>query len=134
MAIQKTLCKKVLPLAILFTLLISNLFAQKIVRYDVKDTIVNFTGKAKRAIAVNGQIPMPTLTFTEGDTAEIYVHNEMNEETSLHWHGLFYPTKKMVYLILHKCPSSLILHIFTGFQLFKTVHIGIIAIQVCKNK
>ncbi|HRD56949.1 MAG TPA: multicopper oxidase domain-containing protein [Ferruginibacter sp.] len=96
MAIQKTICKKVLPLAILFTLLISNLFAQKIVRYDlyVKVTIVNFTGKAKRAIAVNGQIPMPTLTFTEGDTAEIYVHNEMNEETSLHWHGLFLPNKE----------------------------------------
>jgi len=96
MAIQKTLCKKVLPLAILFTLLISNLFAQKVVRYDlyVKDTIVNFTGIQKRAIAVNGQIPMPTLTFTEGDTAEIYVHNELDEETSLHWHGLFLPNKE----------------------------------------
>ena len=57
----------------------------------VKDTMINFTGKEKRAIAVNGQIPMPTLTFTEGDTAEIYVHNELNEETSLHWHGLFLP-------------------------------------------
>lgn len=70
--------------------------AQKIVRYDlyVKDTLVNFTGKTKRAIAVNGQIPMPTLTFTEGDTAEIYVHNEMDEETSLHWHGLFLPNKE----------------------------------------
>lgn len=96
MAIQKTICKKVLPLAILFTLLISDLFAQKIVRYDlfVKDTIINFTGKQKRAIAVNGQIPMPTLTFTEGDTAEIYVHNELNETTSLHWHGLFLPNKE----------------------------------------
>ncbi len=96
MAIQKTLCKKVLPIAILFTLLTIDLFAQKVVRYDlyVKDTIVNFTGKAKRAIAVNGQIPMPTLTFTEGDTAEIYVHNELNEETSLHWHGLFLPNKE----------------------------------------
>ena len=96
MAIQKTICKKVLPLAILFTLIISNLFAQKIVRYDlyVKDTIVNFTGKTKRAIAVNGQIPMPTLTFTEGDTAEIYVHNQLKEETSLHWHGLFLPNKE----------------------------------------
>jgi CopA family copper-resistance protein len=60
----------------------------------IKDTIVNFTGKSKRAIAVNGQIPMPTLTFTEGDTAEIYVHNELNETTSLHWHGLFLPNKE----------------------------------------
>lgn len=65
------------------------------VRYDlyVADTIVNFTGKPKRAIAVNGSIPMPTLTFTEGDTAEIYVHNKLDEETSLHWHGLFLPNR-----------------------------------------
>ncbi len=68
----------------------------KTVRYDlyVRDTIVNFSGKPKRAIAVNGQIPMPTLTFTEGDTAEIYVHNELKESTSLHWHGLFLPNKE----------------------------------------
>ena len=68
----------------------------KTVRYDlyVRDTIVNFSGKQKRAIAVNGQIPMPTLTFTEGDIAEIYVHNELKESTSLHWHGLFLPNKE----------------------------------------
>ena len=72
------------------------ILAQKTVRYDlyIRDTIVNFTRKEKRAIAVNGQIPMPTLTFTEGDTAEIYVHNELNEKTSLHWHGLFLPNKE----------------------------------------
>ncbi len=71
-------------------------YVPKTVRYDlyVKDTLVNFSGKEKRAIAVNGQIPMPTLTFTEGDIAEIYVHNELNEETSLHWHGLFLPNKE----------------------------------------
>ena len=83
-------------IAILLFLFLSNsAFAQKVVRYDlyVKDTIVNFTGKPKRAIAVNGQIPMPTLTFTEGDIAEIYVHNELDEETSLHWHGLFLPNR-----------------------------------------
>src|SRR5229473_565838 len=65
------------------------------VHYDlyIADTMVSFSGKTKRAIAVNGQIPMPTLTFTEGDTAEIYVHNNLNEETSLHWHGLFLPNQ-----------------------------------------
>ena len=67
----------------------------KVVHYDlyVRDTMVNLGNKTKRAIAVNGQIPMPTLTFTEGDTAEIYVHNELNEETSLHWHGLILPNQ-----------------------------------------
>ena len=65
------------------------------VRYDlyITDTTVNFTGKSKRAIAVNGQIPMPTLTFTQGDTAEIHVHNRLKENTSLHWHGLFLPNR-----------------------------------------
>ncbi|WP_083505553.1 multicopper oxidase domain-containing protein [Pedobacter ginsenosidimutans] len=67
----------------------------RVVRYDlyVADTTVTFGGKPKRAIAVNGQIPMPTLTFTEGDTAEIHVHNRLKESTSLHWHGLFLPNQ-----------------------------------------
>jgi CopA family copper-resistance protein len=96
MAIQNIIRKKVLSLIVLLLLSASVINAQKTVRYDlyVRDTVVNFTGKEKRAIAVNGQIPMPTLTFTEGDTAEIYVHNELNEETSLHWHGLFLPNKE----------------------------------------
>ncbi len=66
------------------------------VRYDlyIADTTVTFGKKSKRAIAVNGQIPMPTLTFTQGDTAEIYVHNNLKEKTSLHWHGLFLPNKE----------------------------------------
>ena len=67
----------------------------KTIRYDlyVKDTIVNFTGKSRRAIAVNGSIPAPTLIFTEGDTAEIYLHNMLNEETSFHWHGIILPNQ-----------------------------------------
>ena len=85
--------KHAIIIILLFAL---NAAAQKVVRYDlyVRDTIVTFGDKPKRAIAVNGQIPMPTLTFTEGDIAEIYVHNELNEDTSLHWHGLFLPNKE----------------------------------------
>ena len=79
-------------------LILSNFFGygQNVVRYDltVTDTIVNFSGKDKRAIAVNGQIPMPTLTFTEGDIAEIVVHNKLQEGTSLHWHGVYLPNKE----------------------------------------
>lgn len=83
-------------IVIILLLFSLNLYSQKTVRYDlyVKDTLVNFAGKEKRAIAVNGQIPMPTLTFTEGDTAEIHVHNLLKEETSVHWHGLFLPNKE----------------------------------------
>lgn len=74
---------------------IVNNTAPHTVRYDlyIADTVVTFGKKLKRAIAVNGQIPMPTLTFTEGDTAAIYVHNNLNEATSLHWHGLILPNQ-----------------------------------------
>jgi FtsP/CotA-like multicopper oxidase with cupredoxin domain len=88
--------KTLLLTAIISLLAVQISYAQKVVRYHlyVKDTLVNFTGKEKRAIAVNGQIPMPTLTFTEGDTAEIHVHNELKEKTSLHWHGVFLPNRE----------------------------------------
>ncbi|WP_254527920.1 MULTISPECIES: multicopper oxidase domain-containing protein [unclassified Sphingobacterium] len=71
-------------------------FSQKVVRYDlnVTDSMVNYAGKDRRAVAVNGMIPMPTLTFTEGDTAEIHVHNKLKEGTSLHWHGVYLPNKE----------------------------------------
>lgn len=71
-------------------------FGGKTVRYDlyVKDTIVNFTGKNRRAIAVNGKLQAPTLYFTEGDTAEIYLHNMLKENTGFHWHGVILPNEQ----------------------------------------
>ncbi|WP_133141328.1 multicopper oxidase domain-containing protein [Legionella moravica] len=52
---------------------------------------VNFAGKTRRAIAVNGQIPAPTLHFKEGDDVTINVYNHLDEGTSIHWHGLLVP-------------------------------------------
>src|ERR1700722_2493630 len=59
----------------------------------VTDTMVNYTGKRRHAIAVNGSLPGPTLSFTEGDTAVIYIHNEMMMATTVHWHGLIVPNE-----------------------------------------
>ena len=59
----------------------------------ISDTVVNYTGRLRHAIAVNGSLPGPTLTFTEGDTAVIYVHNNMMMATSVHWHGLIVPNR-----------------------------------------
>ena len=73
-----------------------NLLPGKTIRYDlyITDTIVNFTGKSKHAYAINGSIPGPTLIFTEGDTAAIYLHNMLpKRSTSLHWHGVILPNR-----------------------------------------
>ena len=67
----------------------------KTIRYDlyITDTMVDYTGKKRHAIAVNGSIPAPTLVFTVGDTALIYVHNDADEPTAIHWHGVFLPNR-----------------------------------------
>lgn len=73
-----------------------NLAPGKTVVYHlfVTDTMVNYTGKRRHAYAVNGKLPAPTLEFTEGDTAEIWLHNQLEkEETSLHWHGVILPNR-----------------------------------------
>ncbi|MBO3098383.1 multicopper oxidase domain-containing protein [Gelidibacter pelagius] len=57
----------------------------------IKEELINKTGKQVKGMTVNGTIPGPTLEFTEGEYAVIYVKNEMSVETSIHWHGLLLP-------------------------------------------
>lgn len=52
---------------------------------------VCFAGKSRTAIAVNNQIPAPTLHFKEGDHVTINVRNELDKATAIHWHGIFVP-------------------------------------------
>ncbi|MEP1954226.1 MAG: multicopper oxidase domain-containing protein, partial [Algoriphagus sp.] len=58
---------------------------------SIKKDMVTKAGKPVPAMTVNGGIPGPTLTFQEGGYAVIYVKNEMDVETSVHWHGILLP-------------------------------------------
>lgn len=57
----------------------------------IKEEMINKTGKPVMGMTINGTIPGPTLEFTEGEYAVIYVKNEMKVETSIHWHGILVP-------------------------------------------
>jgi len=57
----------------------------------LKQEKVNKAGKEVMGMTINGSIPGPVLEFTEGEYAIIYVKNEMDVETSIHWHGLLLP-------------------------------------------
>ncbi len=57
----------------------------------IEKQVVNFTGKEVMGMTVNGNIPGPTLEFTEGEQAVIHVTNKMDVETSVHWHGILLP-------------------------------------------
>ncbi len=48
-------------------------------------------GVTANAMTINGSIPGPILEFNEGDLALINVTNNMDVETSVHWHGIILP-------------------------------------------
>lgn len=81
---------------LLFTVLLTSLantaFAKE-VEYNliINREPVTITDRTANKITVNGTIPGPTLRFDEGDEAIIHVTNKMQEETSVHWHGLLLP-------------------------------------------
>ncbi|WP_322965107.1 copper resistance system multicopper oxidase [Sphingomonas fuzhouensis] len=48
-------------------------------------------GKPYHAIGINGSAPAPLIRLREGERAGITVVNALDEETSIHWHGLLLP-------------------------------------------
>lgn len=65
--------------------------ADRTVDLVISYKMVNFTGKTVKAMAVNDQIPAPTLHFKEGDHVTINVYNRLDKGTTLHWHGILLP-------------------------------------------
>src|SRR5712691_5041431 len=49
-------------------------------------------GKFIHAFTYNGQVPGPELRVTEGDTVRVTVKNELDEPTTVHWHGVDVPS------------------------------------------
>jgi FtsP/CotA-like multicopper oxidase with cupredoxin domain len=58
---------------------------------EVSSVPVNYTGRARLATAVNGQIPAPLLLWRQGDVIRVRVSNRLPVRTSLHWHGVLVP-------------------------------------------
>ncbi len=68
-------------------------FASQAGVYDLTvDTVLIDTGNfQKKGIGYNGVSPGPVLRFKEGEDVTINVTNNLNETTSIHWHGLILP-------------------------------------------
>lgn len=58
---------------------------------EINEEMVNKVGKNVMGMTINGSIPGPTLEFNEGEYAVISVKNNMDVETSIHWHGILLP-------------------------------------------
>ena len=57
----------------------------------VARTPVVIGGRRGNAVTLNGSLPAPLLRFREGGEVVIRVHNALDEDTSVHWHGLIVP-------------------------------------------
>jgi len=53
---------------------------------------VNFTGRERTAVTVNGSLPGPVLRWKEGETVTLNVTNHLAHDTSIHWHGMILPS------------------------------------------
>jgi CopA family copper-resistance protein len=51
----------------------------------------SIAGRVAAVTAINGSLPGPLLRFREGDTATLRITNRLDENTSLHWHGVLVP-------------------------------------------
>jgi CopA family copper-resistance protein len=58
----------------------------------IGETPVDFTGRVRPAVTVNGSLPAPTLRWREGSTVTLRVRNALaRDTTSIHWHGILLP-------------------------------------------
>ncbi|HEX7073288.1 MAG TPA: copper resistance system multicopper oxidase, partial [Hyphomicrobiaceae bacterium] len=48
-------------------------------------------GRSGHAITVNGSLPAPLIRLREGQNVRIAVTNDLDEDTSIHWHGILLP-------------------------------------------
>jgi len=48
-------------------------------------------GRTGHAVTVNGTLPAPLLRLREGQNVRIAVTNGLDEDTSIHWHGMILP-------------------------------------------
>jgi CopA family copper-resistance protein len=63
----------------------------------VGETPVDYTGRVRPAVTVNGSLPAPTLRWREGSTVTLRVRNALpagsihGSMASIHWHGIVLP-------------------------------------------
>lgn len=54
---------------------------------------VNFTGKQRIATTVNQSLPAPVLRWKEGERVTLRVTNNLEHDSSIHWHGMILPSE-----------------------------------------
>ncbi len=61
------------------------------IELTIAESAFTVDGRSGHAITVNGTLPAPLLRLREGENVRLVVHNHLDEDSSIHWHGLIVP-------------------------------------------
>ena len=61
------------------------------IRLTVGHSAFAVGGRTGHAITINGTLPAPLIRLREGQNVRLHVTNRLEEDTSIHWHGLILP-------------------------------------------
>ncbi len=61
------------------------------IRMSVGHSAFTVGGRTGHAITINGTLPAPLVRLREGQNVRLHVTNTLDEDTSIHWHGLLLP-------------------------------------------
>jgi FtsP/CotA-like multicopper oxidase with cupredoxin domain len=61
------------------------------IRLTVDHSAFATGGRTGHAVTLNGTLPGPLVRLKEGQRVRIHVDNRLDEDTSIHWHGLIVP-------------------------------------------
>lgn len=61
------------------------------IRLRIAHHMMTIDGRTSHAIGINGTVPGPLIRLREGQKVRLHVENALDEDSSIHWHGLILP-------------------------------------------
>ncbi len=61
------------------------------IKLEIGHSRFSVGGRSGHAVTVNGTLPAPLIRLREGQTVRLSVTNHLDEDSSIHWHGLLLP-------------------------------------------
>lgn len=61
------------------------------IELSISHAHLSVDGREGHAVTINGTVPGPLLRLRQGQTVRLSVRNDLEEDTSIHWHGVLVP-------------------------------------------
>ena len=104
-------------------------FKDQVLTDDIKNLTISeanlaIGSKTGLPITINGQMPGPLIRLKEGQRAQLNVTNRLEQDTSIHWHGIILPAG-MVLKACHQMMGGVLRIVLSAMAIIvqRTVHL-----------